>query len=124
MIYLPNIWIYLTFFLFTWYSAKLLKDVSGVDQYWHIPQMIFLIAIYLLPYFFTRKPKDLMTCLFAGLQFPFIFNSGLNLYRGLPISHLGKYDFLNFETTIGLFAVGVILSILNVVFAEKVYGER
>lgn len=108
MIYLSIIWIYFTFFLFTWYSAKLIKDVKGIDQYWHIPQTVFLAGIYLLPYMLTFNLHHLIFCFLMGLQFPFIFNSGLNAYRGLPIDHLGKYDFLTFKQTVLLLIIGVI----------------
>lgn len=105
---LSAIWIYFTFFLFTWYSYKLIKDVSGKDQYWHIPQMIFMCGIYLLPFVMTWQLEKLLFCSLMGLQFPFLFNSGLNAYRRLPITHLGGYDFLKFSYTVALFIVGLI----------------
>lgn len=111
MIYI--LYTYFTFFLFTWYSSKLLKDVSGRNQYWHTPQMIFLINVYLLPYVATRDFNILLTTFALGLQFPFIFNSGLNLYRRLPINHLGEYDFLKFYQTIILLIIGITLLILQ-----------
>ena len=112
MNYLSAVWIYFTFFLFTWYSHKLMKDVSGKDQYWHIPQMIFLIGIYLLPFVMTWHIDKLLFCFVMGLQFPFLFNSGLNIYRRLPINHLGNYDFLKFWHTVILFLIGLIGAVL------------
>jgi hypothetical protein len=104
--------IYFSFFLFTWYSDKLMPDLSGVTQYWHIPQMLFLIVVYLLPFFFTYDLNYLVLIASMGLQFPFIFNSGLNAYRGLPITHLGRYDFLKFYQTVILFLIGLITLII------------
>lgn len=106
--------VYFSFFLFTWYSYKLIRDVSGKDQYWHIPQVIFLSVVYLLPFVVTLDFQILWTTLFLGLQFPFIFNTGLNLYRinsGTQIkwTHTGKYDFLKFYQTVILFLIGIIL---------------
>lgn len=116
MIYLLSaIWIYFTFWLFTWYTHKLTKDVSGIDQYWHIPQMIFLIAIYLLPFVMTLQWEKLLFCFVMGLQFPFIFNSGLNAYRRLPITHLGRYDFLSFKWTVGLSIIGLVSLIIFII---------
>ena len=119
---LSGIWIYFTFFLFTWYSYKLIKDVKGIDQYWHLPQMYFLIGIYLLPYVMTWQLDKLLFCFVMGLQFPFIFNSGLNAYRKLPITHLGKYDFLKFWQTIVLFAIGF-ASLIIIIVKEFLYGS-
>lgn len=115
MLILSALWIYFTFFLFTWYSAKLIKDVKGVNQYWHIPQMIFLIAVYLLPYVLTWNLEHLLFCFVMGLQFPFIFNSGLNAYRYIPIKDLGKYDFLKFWQTVVLFIIGLFSLIIIIV---------
>lgn len=121
MIYiLSATWIYFTFFLFTWYTYKLIRNVSGIDQYWHIPQMIFLCGIYLLPFVMTWQLEKLLFCFLMGLQFPFLFNTGLNLYRinaGTKITwyHLGKYDFLKFWQTIVLFLVGLIGLIIFII---------
>jgi len=100
-------------FLFTWYSSKLLKDVSGRDQYWHIPQVIMLISFFLMPVVVASFKIDYLirVCLF-GMMFPFLFNTGLNLYRGLPVNHLGKYDFLKYWQTVLLFIIGF-LSIMG-----------
>ena len=115
MIILSALWIYFTFFLFTWYSSKLMNDTSKLNQYFHIPQMIFLVAIYLLPFVMTLQWEKLLFCFVMGLQFPFIFNSGLNGYRKLPIDHLGKYDFIGFKMTVVLFIIGLAGLILIVV---------
>ena len=97
-------------FLFTWYSAKLLRDVSGIDQYWHIPQMLMLYGFFLMPLLVAKnKIQYLIRLICFSLTFPFLFNSGLNLYRDLPINHLGKYDFLSFEQAIALFCVGLLM---------------
>lgn len=101
------LYFYITVFLFTWYSYKLIRDVSGVDQYWHIPQTFFLVAVYLFPFFINYDLHYLIKIGLLGIQFPFLFNSGLNLYRRLPITHLGKYDFLTFTQTVILFIIGV-----------------
>ena len=92
-----------------------MNDTSKLNQYFHIPQMIFLVAIYLLPYMLTWNLEHLLFCFVMGLQFPFIFNSGLNGYRKLPIDHLGKYDFLKFWLTVVLFIIGLTGLILIVV---------
>src|SRR5574338_55636 len=87
-------------FLFTWYSSKLMKDVSGIDQYWHYPQLFLLIGFFLMPLSvysaLQSKTEYFIRTVCWGMMFPFLFNSGLNLYRDIPINHLGKYDFLNF----------------------------
>lgn len=106
--------IYFTFFLFTWYSYKLIRDVSGKDQYWHIPQVMFLVAVYLLPFVATLDFHILLISIAMGLQFPFLFNSGLNLYRinsgtNIKWTHTGRYDFLKFWQTVILFLIGIIL---------------
>ena len=44
--------------------------------------------------------------------YPFIFNSGLNLLRGLSIEHLGQYDFLSFTVTWILAILGLIYLII------------
>lgn len=108
-------YIYLTFFLFTWYSYKLIRDVSGRDQYWHIPQRTFLICVYLLPFVYTMDYEYLILIAGMGLQFPFLFNSGLNLYRKLPITHLGDYDFLTFTQTVILFIIGLLVTIWRII---------
>ena len=102
-----------TVWLFSWYSDKLINDVSGIDQYWHIPQMIFLIAVYLMPVWVTNeKVKYLLQLVGMGLMFPFLFNTLLNTYRHLPIDYVGKYDFLPFWAIVSLFILGVAWSIV------------
>jgi hypothetical protein len=103
------LWFYFTFFLFTWYSSKLLKNTQYLDQYFHIPQLIFLIAVYLLPYFYSYELNYLLILASFGLQFPFLFNTGLNFYRKLSLNHIGKYDFLKFWQTVVLFVLGVLV---------------
>lgn len=110
------IWFYLTVFLFTWYSAKLLKN-KMIDQYWHIPQVIFLFAVYSLGFFINYDWKYLITMFLLGLQFPFLFNVGLNAYRRKEIgdnwvTYLGKYDKLTFAQTVHLLIIGVAGSII------------
>lgn len=98
-------------FLFLWYSDKLLNN-QMTEQYWHIPQMIMLIGFYLMPIIVAKERiKYLVRLAFYGCCFPFMFNVGLNLYRGLPITHLGKYDFLNFKQTVVIFLFGLLGSI-------------
>ena len=117
-------------FLFTWYSSKLMPDLSGVSQYWHIPQMLLLIGFYLMPLavYSTLKSKAeyLVRVVCWGMMFPFLFNSGLNLYRSLPIQHLGKYDFLSFVQTVALFVLGFLFTIIFEVWKKKFirYQER
>jgi hypothetical protein len=110
-------------FLFTWYSSKLLRDVSGADQYWHYPQMFLLIGFFLMPLavYSTLKSKAeyLIRVVCWGMMFPFLFNSGLNLYRDLPIQHLGSYDFLNFAQTVALFVLGFLFTIIFEVWKKK-----
>ena len=105
------IYIYFTFFLFTWYSYKLIRDVSGRDQYWHIPQVMFLVAVYLLPFVYTLSLDYAILIAGMGLQFPFLFNSGLNAYRRFDLDHLGRYDFFSFPLTILLFVIGLLIII-------------
>lgn len=110
--------IYLTFFLFTWYSYKLIRDVNGIDQYWHIPQVMFLASVYLLPFIITMDWNVLYVTASMGLQFSFLFNTGLNLYRinsGTQIkwTHTGRYDFLKFYHTVVLFLIGIILIVVK-----------
>lgn len=100
-------------FLFTWYSAKLMLDVSGRNQYWHIPQMLALFGFFLMPLLVAKyKLEYFIRLVCFSLTFPLLFNSGLNLYRDLPISHLGHYDFLSFTQTVILFFLGLILCLL------------
>jgi hypothetical protein len=85
-----------------------------VEGYWHIPQIIFLIAVYLLPYFLSFDWKYLITIGALGMQFPFLFNTGLNAYMHKEIGerwviYVGKYDFLKFWQTVVLFALGVLV---------------
>lgn len=102
--------------LFIWYSKKLINDVSGRDQYWHTPQMIFLIVVFLMPGAALLELSKYAAGIYLirvslwGLMFPFLFNVGLNLYRQLPVNYLGKYDFLTFTQTVLLFVAGLISS--------------
>lgn len=111
-------------FLFTWYSSKLLKDVSGSDQYWHYPQMFMLVGFFLMPLAvyssMQSKAEYFLRAVNWGMMFPFMFNSGLNLYRGLPIDHLGRYDFLNFWQTIVLFIIGLTFTIVFEIWKKKI----
>lgn len=109
-----NLFYLLTFWLFTWYSAKLLKN-NFVDQYWHIPQVLFLIAVYCLPIAWKPEFDVIYLTVAWAFVFPFFFNVGLNIYRRLPIQHLGRYDFLKFWQTVILFIVGIILIVLNLI---------
>jgi hypothetical protein len=111
-------------FLFTWYSAKLLRDVSGIDQYWHIPQMIMLYGFFLMPLIVAKnKIQYLIRLICFSLTFPFLFNSGLNLYRDLPINHLGKYDFLNYTQTVGLFFLGLVFCFVYEVYLFRIINR-
>jgi len=106
MIYLHFLF---TVWLFSWYSDKLINDVSGIDQYWHIPQLLFLIAVYVMPVWVTEnKVKYSLKLLGMGLMFPFLFNTLLNTYRHLPISYVGKYDFLPFWAILTIFIIGLL----------------
>lgn len=102
------LWFYFTVWLFTWYSSKLMTNTNELNQYFHVPQMIFLFAVYLMPYFINYDWHYLIEIECLALTYPFCFNSGLNLYRRLPISHLGKYDFLTFTETIICLIAGII----------------
>lgn len=111
-----------TTILFTWYSVHLIRDVSGVDQFWHYPQMIFLIAIYLMPLIVARnKLVYLYRICCYGVMFPFIFNTGLNIGRGLPLDHLGRYDFLAYWQTVVLAIVGLFGIIIFELVKNKKY---
>lgn len=112
-------------FLFTWYSSKLLRDVSGRDQYWHIPQVIMLISFHLMPLSVASNILEylIQICLY-GLMFPLLFNTGLNLYRisaGARITwkHTGRYDFLSFTQSVILFSIGLTLIIGFEVWMKK-----
>lgn len=101
-----------TIWLFIWYTAKLLnKKNILIDGYWHIPQVMFLIAVYCLPIVWLHNLYIVLFTTAYGLMFPFFFNTGLNIYRKLPIQHLGKYDWLSFPITVILFIAGIILRI-------------
>ena len=108
--------VYISFFLFTWYSYKLIRDVRGVDQYWHVPQTFFLVLVYLLPFVLTYDFHYLIRMGFLGIQFPFLFNTGLNAYRREALTkanknwftHTGRYDFLTFTQTVILLIIGVL----------------
>lgn len=103
-----------TIWLFIWYTAKLLnKKNILVDGYWHIPQVMFLIAVYCLPIVWNHSTVVIYTTVHWGLMFPFLFNVTLNIYRRLPIQYLGKYDWLKFWHTVVLFIVGFILLIIK-----------
>jgi hypothetical protein len=69
--------------------------------------MIFLSAVYLMPFFINYDWHYLLRYGCMGLTFPFVFNSIINVYRKLPISHLGKADFLTFPETIICFVFGI-----------------
>lgn len=105
--------------LFIWYSDKLL-DNRLTAQYWHIPQMIFLIGIYLMPVFVAKdRIKYLLQIICYGMIYPLIFNVGLNLYRQLPIQHTGQYDFLTFTQTIAFAVIGI----AGIILIESLYPK-
>ena len=98
-------------FLFTWYTDKLLNN-KMTDGYWHIPQLLMLIGFFLMPIAVAKyKVQYLIRVALFGCMFPFLFNTGLNLYRGLPYNHLGKYDFLSFAQTVALFAFAIFATV-------------
>ena len=110
-------------FFFIWYSYKLIRDVSGVDQYWHIPQTLFLVVVWLMPLSVTFSWLYLFRAVCWGLMFPFLFNTGLNLYRinsgtNITWKHLGKYDFLNWGMTVVMFIGGLLAIITYEIFGN------
>ena len=109
-------------FLFTWYTDKLLNNAM-IEGYWHIPQLMMLIGFFLMPLSvystIQSKIEYFIRTVCWGMMFPFLFNSGLNLYRDLPVSHLGAYDFLSFWHTIVLFLIGLSFTIIFEIWKKK-----
>jgi hypothetical protein len=99
------IWFYLCVFLFSWYTAKLLLNTL-TEEYWHIPQLLFLCAVFLMPYFTNYDWHYLVKIGCLALTYPLCFNGTINAYRKLPISHLGTADFLTFPEIVLCFCIG------------------
>jgi hypothetical protein len=113
-------WFYFSLFLFAWYTSKLLKN-KMTDQYWHIPQVLFLFSVYLMPFAYSFDFLYLPKIFFLGCQFPFLFNTSINAYRKDELGsgwykHLGKYDWVSYDQTVFLFAFGLVGTIIYGVF--------
>lgn len=100
-------------FIVTWYDYKRLRDSSGADGYWHWPFMIMLIGFWFMPLIITPTFHYIAKACIWGFMFPFLFNTGLNIYRKQPLKHLGRYDFLSWNETLILFILGIIGIILD-----------
>ena len=115
--------IYLTTMFFTvWLNAKIIKDASGKDQYWHIVQFYQICWMYLsygiLIWVYNQEfPKHYVEVTIGfALMYMLLYNSLLNILRRMKISHLGRYDKFSFKTTIILFIVGFIWLVIYGVF--------
>ncbi|MDY0082861.1 MAG: hypothetical protein RBR74_06750 [Ignavibacteriaceae bacterium] len=91
------------------------------DQYWHIPQVLFLFSVYLMPFAYSFDFLYLPKIFFLGCQFPFLFNTSINAYRKDELGsgwykHLGKYDWVSYDQTVFLFAFGLVGTIIYGVF--------
>jgi len=111
-----------TLFFTTWLNAKFIPDSSGKNQYWHIVQLYQVCWIHLsyilLIWFSTLAFPVVFTSVIIGfgLMYMLLYNSLLNIMRTLAISHLGRYDFFKFETTIILAVIGLVWLIVYGVF--------
>ena len=111
-----------TLFFTTWLNAKFIPDSSGKNQYWHIVQLYQICWIHLsyilLIWFSTLAFPVVFTSVIIGfgLMYMLLYNSLLNIMRTLAISHLGRYDFFKFETTIILAVIGLVWLIVYGVF--------
>ena len=111
-----------TLFFTTWLNAKFIPDSSGKNQYWHIVQLYQVCWIHLsyilLIWFSTLAFPVVFTSVIIGfgLMYMLLYNSLLNIMRTLSISHLGRYDFFKFETTIILAIIGLVWLIVYGVF--------
>jgi len=111
-----------TLFFTTWLNAKFIPDSSGKNQYWHIVQLYQICWIHLsyilLIWFSTLAFPVVFTSVIIGfgLMYMLLYNSLLNIMRTLSISHLGRYDFFKFETTIILAIIGLVWLIVYGVF--------
>lgn len=112
----------ITLFFTVWLNAKFIKDASGRDQYWHIVQFYQISWIYLsyilLVWFSTSTfPITFVAVMVGfGLMYTLLYNSLLNILRLLKISHLGRYDFFKFSTTVILAIIGLIWLIIYGIF--------
>ena len=110
------------FIFTTWLNAKFIPDSSGKNQYWHIVQLYQICWIHLsyilLIWFSTLAFPVVFTSVIIGfgLMYMLLYNSLLNIMRTLAISHLGRYDFFKFETTIILAIIGLVWLIVYGVF--------
>lgn len=111
-----------TLFFTTWLNAKFIPDSSGKNQYWHIVQLyqvcwIHLSYILLIWFSTSTFPVVFISVIIGfGLMYMLLYNSLLNIMRTLSISHLGRYDFFKFETTIILAVIGLVWLIVYGVF--------
>lgn len=118
----------ITMIMTAWLNAKFINDSSGLNQYWHeaqLLQQIWIYISYLVIVFIYRKgiPLILFLRMIAwSFCYIFLYNSTLNLFRALPINHLGKYDLISFEFSIILLSIGVLLGILSEIFINGSKG--
>lgn len=119
MIYLVYI---ITMIMTAWLNAKFINDSSGINQYWHeaqLLQQLWIYISYLIIVFFYRKAVPLILFLRMiawAFCYIFLYNSTLNLFRALPIDHLGKYDLISFGFSIALLSIGILIGILAEIF--------
>lgn len=86
---------------------------------WHYFQIINIILLLFIGYIRESREKFIYQIISFALVYPFIFNVSLNLFRGLPINHLGAFDFLPFWATVLFFILGFILMLI--IFLRQIY---
>jgi hypothetical protein len=114
---------FVTLFFTTWLNVKFSNDASGRDQYWHIVQMYqqawYYISYMFVMFLFGRNfefiwHNFLIPLIAWACMYMFLYNSFLNALWKLKISYLGSYDRFKFSTTVKLFIVGLIITILSI----------
>ncbi len=114
--------IYLLIFLVTtfftaWLNAKFINDSSGRGQYWHIVQFYQQIWIWTaFGIIVVFNDGDIIkyivdACLY-GMMYMLIYNSALDAFRRMNLTHLGRYDILSFKGTVYLALAGLLGIIL------------
>lgn len=100
--------IYILFLGFIVSNAYYNFLVINSNQDWHYLQILNIV--YLLSIGFENKnsKKHILNLIGFSLIYPFLFNTTLNVFRNLPINHLGVYDFISFPLTVILFVLGLI----------------
>lgn len=76
---------------------------------WHIAQLVLWFVIYGSIMFLT---KEYIQIIIFACFYPFVYDTLLNLRRGLEWNHRGKHD-LPLVIKYGLFLIGIILIIVE-----------